>query len=150
MINYKTWYFGAKFSLMGKKLTELYVDGNFVALVTSEFQEPLNKALKLQQAVSESYERYGEKVSQRPKSTDNSPEAFNSFIVDSTWISKVGYDSKKNRMMIVKAGQSDEQAYVYKDVPKNTFNRVLYSSEFEGVGEAYNALIKGKFELEEK
>ena len=71
---------------------------------------------------------------------------FNTFIVDSSFVNKVGYNLTTKQMVVYLQPDKTkpERATVYDNVPYDTFTAVLVPKD-GSVGKAYNRFIKGSY-----
>jgi hypothetical protein len=123
------------------KESYVFEDGKqLLFAVNSVVAQKCAKALEL-------YDLLAEHFLPKPDFTE-----FDSFVgIESSWILKLGYDSKQKRMLVVMLSGDKEKTLVYQDVPPQVFVRVLKpDAEFGfSVGAAYNKLLRGQYEVEE-
>lgn len=68
---------------------------------------------------------------------------YSAYIIGGSWIDKVGYDKKKRKLKIWKAGG---QNLVHLEVPEDVADNLIHA---ESVGGAYNKTVRGKYPLEQ-
>src|ERR1043165_5676264 len=113
--------------VFGQKLIGVFDGETLLAFTNKEHQDRLVRALRVLEAVE--LETVHEKF--EPK--------FEEYIDSSSWIEKIGYDSKNQLMSITKDSDPPEPPIIHKDVPREIFSTVLSANS---VGGAYNKLVR--------
>lgn len=141
------------FKIFGQEIIGVFEGDTLLAFTNPQFQNRIVRALKTDVAVMGAFAGFQEPATDKIK--------FNEFIIDSSWIVKVGFangydivDNQTQRISLGKGllkvtkvqnikGISTQVPMVYRRVPEETF---IYLRNASSAGAAYNNQVRNEYE----